>query len=437
MSLAERISRANEVASQVWLSELKMKSPISSNVGSAELPFQRWFHFKEAYSPEFVMDSVRKCDYDVKTILDPFGGSGTTSLTARMHGIDSVSIEVNPFLADLARAKTTYVSPSSFANLCRKIIDELQIIEADYLPIEGGPKTLLEPGVKGKFVFHREIYGTLRAINRKLRDLPEVEGRLGRILLGSILVECSNVRVNGKGRRYRRNWQSRVVSQGQVLAAFEAAVTRAVEDLLQYKEYSLTSHEIINGDSRVCIDRAGPADLAVFSPPYPNSFDYTDVYNLELWMLGYLDTSTANRILREKTLRSHVQVKWGEVESSLMSGTLVDTYSSLRERRSDLWDRSIPEMVLGYFDDLGKVLGGLSRALQPGHYAVAAVGDSQYAGVKIDVPRILSEMCIAFGFEVDDSTAIRSMRSSAQHGGKLELSETAIRFRRLNDMVQR
>ena len=39
--------------------------------------------------------------------------------------------------------------------------------------------------------------------------------------------------------------------------------------------------------------KIGPHDLAVFSPPYPNSFDYTDVYNVELWAMGYLRNSDA------------------------------------------------------------------------------------------------------------------------------------------------
>lgn len=49
-------------------------------------------------------------------------------------------------------------------------------------------------------------------------------------------------------------------------------------------------------------------DLAVFSPPYPNSFDYTDVYNIELWTLGYIRDAASNQRLRSATLSSHVQI---------------------------------------------------------------------------------------------------------------------------------
>ena len=66
----------------------------------------------------------------------------------------------------------------------------------------------------------------------------------------------------------------------------------------------------IGGDTRKRMaDLDGPFDLILFSPPYPNSFDYTDIYNLELWVLGYLASAEDNLTLRRATLRSHVQIK--------------------------------------------------------------------------------------------------------------------------------
>ena len=85
-----------------------------SNQGTTEVPFQRWFRFKEAFSPKFVIDTLASLDGPVEHCLDPFGGSGTTALTCRMLGLSSTSIEVNPFLADLIEAKIEPVSSSAF-----------------------------------------------------------------------------------------------------------------------------------------------------------------------------------------------------------------------------------------------------------------------------------------------------------------------------------
>ena len=83
----DALSRANEEIAEKWLSAQDFGAPVSSNLGAGNLPFQRWFRFKEAYSPAFVTDTITTCDYPVRRILDPFGGSGhygTGSTNARL-----------------------------------------------------------------------------------------------------------------------------------------------------------------------------------------------------------------------------------------------------------------------------------------------------------------------------------------------------------------
>ena len=423
------LARAVAQPVQDWLCGQNLEVPVSSNIGASNLPFQRWFRFKEAYAPAFVKEAIAECNYPVHHLLDPFGGSGTTALTARMQGLDSTSIEVNPFLADVIRAKVTPLSATSFEKSCRSIIKRTRVVKADYQTIECAPATLVEPGVNDRYVYARETYGALRALNRGIGQLDVDEGRLARVLLGSILVACSNVRVNGKGRRYRQNWRTRRVSRSDVFERFAAAVTRAVEDLTEFNECSGSEHHVYTDDARSRLKSMGSADLAIFSPPYPNSFDYTDVYNLELWMLGYFRTGIDNRNHRARTLRSHVQTKWPEVSCTEVTPELRAVKKALDERRGELWNRNIPEMVVGYFADLDNVLVSLNGIVREGGLVVIAVGDSQYGGVRIDTAGILAEIGESRGYVVEGASEIRPMRVSPQHGGGFDLLETALRLR--------
>ena len=122
----------------------------------------------------------------------------------------------------------------------------------------------MEPGVKGRYVYARETYGALRALSRRIALLPEAEARLARVLLGSILVDCSNVTINGKGRRYRKNWAARRITRVDVFERFEAAVTRAVEDLIGFNSYLHSQHRVYTDDARVRLRRIASADLAIF-----------------------------------------------------------------------------------------------------------------------------------------------------------------------------
>ena len=424
-TLAETVTRSEHIVRGAlptldagrWLASYSDAAPTSSNQGVGEVAFQRWYRFKEAFSPKFVTDTLASLPYRAQHCVDPFGGSGTTAITCRMLGLSSSTVEVNPFLADLIEAKLTPTSPTAFLRAYEGIVRNLEVEAADMAPIPGAPLTLTAPGVNDRYVFSEDAYGAARAILRRAASASVEHRRLLRVLLGSVLIPNSNVVLNGKGRRYRSGWQSRPKSGADIVAALDKAVDRAADDLSNYASLSPTSHRVLRGDARRMLRSVESADVAIMSPPYPNSFDYTDVYNIELWMLGYLRGAEDGRLLRQRTLRSHVQTKWTGPRSLGTSAALDDVVAELQARRADLWNRNIPEMVGYYFDDLAKVFRELHRILPPGRHAVVAIGDSQYAGVKIDVGEILTERLGRAGFHLAQKGAIRSMRNSSQHGG--------------------
>ena len=161
----------------------------------------------------------------------------------------------------------------------------------------------------------------------------------------------------------------------------------------------------------------------MFSPPYVNSSDYTDVYNVELGALGYLDSPQANKELRTATLSSHVQIARNFPESPEGSSTLSWVLDRLESQRDILWDQRIPAMVGAYFSDLMDVVDHLSSILITGGSAWIVVGDSRYAGVQIPVAKVLEELVCDRGWKVLETEFLRSMPSSAQHGGGKQLSE--------------
>ncbi len=425
------VERRRQAASS-WLGAYAYDKPTSSNQGVDNLAFQRWFHFKEAFSPKFVVDTITSRPYEVKRCLDPFGGSGTTAMTARMLGLRSVTSEVNPFLADLILAKLTPVVAEEFKQKISTLLAELSVSDHDQTLPDGFPPTFVEPGVSGRYIFSREVFGVARSILRAATQLTDIERRLVKVLIGSVLIENSNVRISGKGRRYRTNWKERRKSQGDFIASFQQALEKVSSDIEAFKSLPKGDHRVLFGDSRKTLSRVQSADIAIFSPPYPNSFDYTDVYNVELWMLDYLNSLAENRQLRQATLRSHVQTKWQKVESKKFSSPELDrVIEGLCDNAYKLWDKNIPNMIAAYFVDLYEIFAHLRRILPIGHDAILAVGDSRYADVLIDMSLVLPEVVQSLGFELESQNAIRSMRSSAQHGGRLDLSEHCIVFRKI------
>jgi len=190
---------------EAWLAGCHVDAPVSSNIGANDLPFQRWMKFKEAFSPTFVINALASLPEVPTSCVDPFGGSGTTALACSFLGIEITTIEVNPFLADLIEAKITLIRASSLATAYAQVLDVSRETKVNAKKVlASAPKSLREPGVNGRFVFWAEAIDRILAIRAAIESVESPKNRrLLTVLLGSILVEASNVVVNGKGRRYR------------------------------------------------------------------------------------------------------------------------------------------------------------------------------------------------------------------------------------------
>jgi hypothetical protein len=294
-------------------------------------------------------------------------------------------------------------------------------------PFPGAPKTFVEPGRNGRFLFTHPVAQRLASLRELIARVSDSANRcLMRVLLGAVFLSVSNVLVSGKGRRYRRDWAARPASADSVDALFSDAVVRAIYEIRRFQDRKITSYKLIRGDTRVLFPYRRSFDLAVFSPPYPKSFDYTDVYNVELWVCGYLKSAEDNRALRLATLRSHVQIARSFKTPSLTSATLTQVAAELEGVRKKLWDPNIPGMVRAYFADMALVLSKLSRSLRGGGRVYIVVGDSRYGGVQVPVATILSEIALGMGYVLAGEDPFRSMRASPQQGGRHELVETLL-----------
>lgn len=416
-----------------WL-EGRRPPYLSTNSGADEVAFQGWRNFKESFAPELIGQTVqetqRALGRTVTSCIDPFGGSGTTALACQFLGVRPLTIEVNPYLADLTESKlATYDVESLIEDF--KSVAEGKIKESIANPFPGAPPTFVEPGKDNRYIFSSEVADRLASLRTRIEQTKnDTNRRLMRVLLGAVALPVSNVVVSGKGRRYRRGWRDRHISPEKAEQLFIDYVVRAIYEIQRYERRKIREYDLLRGDSRELTPSKGNFDMAVFSPPYPNSFDYTDVYNVELWVCGYLQSPQDNRKLRLSTLRSHVQITRPFDTPHLGSETLSRVAAELDGVRSDLWSRHIPDMVSAYFADMCQIIERLSTALVSGGRTYIVVGDSRYAGVQIPVATILSELALSRGFTVAGEESFRSMRASPQQGGRHQLTETLLTLTR-------
>lgn len=415
------------VAFEEW-TRGRQPAALGTNLGAVPLAFQNWRRFKEAFTPELIVRAVTETAESigrpVTTCLDPCAGSGTTPLVCQFLGIHPIAIEVNPYLADLMEAKLSVVDVEVVARRLGEVLSLAGMAD----PLEtysGAAPTFIEPGKKGRYLFSAEVAGRMAALLSTIHNIREEPvRRLLRVLLGSAILQVCNATVSGKGRRYRRHWETLRYTKTDLDRAFQSAVEGAIYDIARYSNRKMLKYRILRGDARVLLKDVSPVDVAVFSPPYPNSFDYTDVYNIELWALKYLKSARENLDLRYQTLRSHVQI-FRDYSAIPRTPIVAKTVKTLKQA-DGLWDKNIPDMIGAYFADMEILLTQMrSKFIKCGRIYMV-VGNSKYAGVEVPVADALTELAPLLGYSIEAVEPFRSMRASPQQGGREELDETLI-----------
>lgn len=377
------------------------------------LPRHRWYQFKEGFSELL----VRKAIQGVKTptrparILDPFSGSGTSLVTAGRFGCEGLGIEVNPFLAFAARAKCTsgkWTKAGFEKSLERILSSSRHEIQS---PLEGFSTFTEKPSLK-KWLFNKSLVRGFTALDRSIAGFPAYRRPLRLALFASVM-DCCNARRDGKCLRYRKDWESLGFNSSNLREIFQRRARETYEDVSQHR-FDARKLTVLNADSRTKLKglKRNQFDLLITSPPYLNSFDYSDVYRPELFLGGFVGNNEELRRLRLRTVRSHVQVKWKPsplIASSLLK-PILEQLSGL-----ELWSSYLPEMIRSYFVDMATVLKNASNLVRKNGEAWIVVATSAYGGVEVPVDLILADVATRNGWLLDGVYVLRQMRSAGQH----------------------
>jgi DNA modification methylase len=403
-----------------------------------------WYPFVEGYSKEFIRSIIQ----EYKSIhnklpelcLEPFCGSGTTPLELQKLNIRCKSFEVSPFMYNLSKTKmTTSYTITSFNKYFSLIEDYLRkpANNITELVVLNASKRIVEKDGLTKWNFDKETMNGILDIKYAISNFNNSKyERLFTIALASILLEISNVYRNGKCISYKKKWQEHHTSRKEVHTRFlnrlKDVFLKDIKIINQYKkEQKLLSNSDVCflGDVRKNLDIKvddDSIDLVITSPPYLNSRDYTDTYMVELRVLDYLKTDDDVRNLRKNTIRSHVQVKWSKC-TKLNIPILDKSINQLKRHEKDFWNKSLLDMIEGYFEDMNTLFNILYRKLKSNGMIFFNVANSAYNNIEIKTDQIVAEIAEKNGFVVKEIREARLVCSSSQQKNKVgRLRESVI-----------
>ena len=388
-------------------------------------PIHRWYPFVEGYSKEFIKSIIDEVNKKDLVCLEPFSGSGTTSLELQHNNIPCYSFEINPLMYIIAKVKLENDYDLNKVELWHDFVQTKRaVINADLKTVFS---TLYEGNNKRKWNYDKIVGLAVQKLKMAIDLIKEEKYKnLFLVVLSSILLDVSNLYRNGKCLSYKKNWEEITLSEADVFKKFDDKINKEIKkDIQSIKKTAQNNQNILfNEDSRVGIEKEvenNSIDLVITSPPYLNSRDYTDTYMLELKTLGLTNTYKEVRNLREKTLRSHVQIKWQDNES-INNKTLESTLKLLKDYSGaqEIWNSSILDMVRLYFVDMKKIFHVLYKKVKLGGRIYFNVSNSAYFNVMINTLEICAEIAESEGFKVIEIRKARKLKPSPQQKEQIE-----------------
>lgn len=357
--------------------------------GNADDPLHRWFHLKEAFSSRLLARLIKDASWSPSgeiSLLDPFAGSGTSILSAlsfaEQHNIAAnlIGIERNPIIRTIAAAKTVAaLRGSSLVPSVEKssgwVVDQLGKFQKSSKQLSTPSPTL-----NNEKYYPRSFVNQLLALRILIEEVQDEETRL-------LLKTCLAAAVEPAGKLRRDGRALRYVHERTPLPpeeVFKINVRRCLEDLnaraVAPKEWSA---KVVTGDARHAAKHCNNAkyDWIVFSPPYPNNIDYTEVYKTEAWILGCYPDVAAMRDQRLSTIRSHPSIRFPDdywyktrpdfAEIDRLISPLLEAVP-----RDSRYKNGRVQLIKGYADDMLRVLTQTRSLVKPTGRCAFVVGNS-------------------------------------------------------------
>jgi hypothetical protein len=386
-------------------------------------PIHRWYYYKEGFSPTLVEGLIEAKRYDKGfTVLDPFCGGGTTPVVCMLKGVPSIGLEVNPFSSFLTKVKTRLYTKEDIKSF-QKHIDKIRTLRGK--PSIDPPKMsmvnrLFESYILEGLLFYKEHIKNALDDGEKVRDL---------LMLGwlAILEDVSNYRKAGNGLKlktptHRKAILDRYLEEPAIIRQKLVNKYRTMlEDLRKTILIDNRIEPLIHDPSVSALNMKSvvPDDyvsVSIFSPTYANCFDYCEIYKVELWMGEFVKAYSDLKILRQRSLRSHLNMNLGNV--SYHNPIVEEVLSGIPVEK--LWDKRIPMMIRGYFDDMHSVFRTHMDILKERGKMVVVVANSAYGDVVIPTDLIFCEVAESVGFKTLYVDVIRPEVTSSQQFAKLE-----------------
>lgn len=378
-----------------------------------------WLRLTPAYSVHLVSELLDSHDEEYPIVLDPFCGTGTTALVCAERGIESDTIDINPFLVWLANAKAGFYSATDiedFEYLADKIAEKFVAQnngewKPELFQIE---KWWDEPTLTG-------LSNIMVSIKKAERNSSKNAVNLLKIAFCRVMIERANVSFAHQSMSFKKNGSPSLFPTNAVVNSWEQAIlsiSNAARSEIQ-KQPAVYLCDARNLTSKLETNRYS---CVITSPPYPNRMSYIRELRPYMYWLKYLETAQDASELDWQAIGG----TWGSATSKagkwIPENDIKIPFNGFQSIINQIAEKSVvlSRYVHKYFYDMEKHTRELFQVVKPGGKIHYIVGNSKFYDVMLPVESIFAALFKSTGFI--DST-VRTIRKRTS---KKELFEFVV-----------
>jgi len=349
-----------------------------------------WTHGYHRYPAKFVPSLVRKIienySQDNGTVIDLFAGCGTTLVESKMHGLESLGIDINPVAKLITKAKTSPIKPETLSR-------EYERLESRMLCYHHDKNIKLARHQRVDYWFSKRekqkiafLYANILLIKEpKIKDFFLCA-------LSNILKNCS--------RWLQTSTKPQIDPDKKPAEPFKVFRKQVKMMMLKNEHYYRelkgkgflrTACSIKIADARRTGIRSNSAQTIITSPPYVTSYEYADIHQLTGYWFEYINDI---RVFRKKFIGSyHTNNHDTDIQNPLAQKIVEDLSKKSKKTARE---------VAKYFSDMYDVAIEMKRILKKGGRACLVIGNTTLKGVTIKTAEVFARILVSNKFEIEN-----------------------------------
>lgn len=390
---------------------------VNPKIGAASDAVDSWYRYYAGYSAGFVQQALTSLVGSAELVLDPWNGTGTTTVVAASNAVPAIGFDVNPALVVIARARL--LGAGVWASI--EPLGQDVVAHAARVDLVGDPLQFwFSPGAAGS------LRGLQQSVHRLLVDpglasQPAYNGASSMSTIAAFFytVMFRTVRVLiAPSAGTNPTWWKRVAEEDRldpshetIVRQFQHSAAELAAGLHRDKYDGGVDVQARLGNSRRLALGADTVDAVITSPPYCTRIDYGVATRPELAILGATEDDLKK--LRDAMVGTPTMTGergtpelWGPMATAFLAG--VATHAS--KASGGYYTNYFRQYYAGMWESLCE----LRRVLKDGAPAALVVQDNYYKDLHNDTAAILTEMSTAVGFtaaERHDFPVIRNRAS--------------------------